>query len=170
MTRPLRDESPGLRACSPPIHRSEFPLGRYPTFQLHRPHRRLQRLQEWVAIHGAFDLTLKAASRIAGLELHRLSSVFHRSVGQTFQEWTREQRVAHAIQALERGDRTVEQVARLVGYQDRSALERNVKRVTGSTPREVQGRAFVKRQLGETRGGKSRGVLKRSQVPGRSVF
>lgn len=123
-----------------PARRKRAPALRdgHPTFELLKPHKRLQRLQKWIAANGALHLSLREAARIADLEPHHLSAVFHQCIGRTFLEWTRTHRIACAIQALERNQLSIDEVAELVGYESRRSLVRAVKCTTGMTPSEVQ--------------------------------
>jgi two-component system response regulator YesN len=107
------------------------------TFHFVRHHVRLRRLQQWIADHGALPLTHQRAARIAGLEPHHFSTVFHSHVGVTFAQWMHDYKISWAIQALESGQFSIEQVAHLAGYRGRRSLERSVKRKTGKTPAQL---------------------------------
>lgn len=113
------------------------PPADFPTFELLKPHHRLQRLQRWLAAHCVPTLTLRDAATIAGLEPHYLSATFHVHVGVTFAQWTRDHRTAFAVRALGCGHYSIKEAAKLVGY-DRRSLERAVRRATGKTPAEIQ--------------------------------
>ena len=73
---------------------------------------------------------------IAGLEPHYFSTIFHLNVGISFAHWIRDRRAAFAVRALGSGQYSIEQVAKLVGY-DRRSLERVIRRATGKTPAEI---------------------------------
>lgn len=124
---------------------SQAPLGLCPTFEFSGVHNGLRRLQLWVAVNGALHLSLRQAAQIACLEPHYLSRVFRRRVGRTFLEWTRGYRIIWAVRAIESGQHSIDEVAKLIGYQDRRSLERAVKAVTGKTPAALQSRPRVAR-------------------------
>lgn len=103
--------------------------------QFLRAHQGLIRLRGWIAVNGALDLGFREAATIACLEPHYFSFVFHRCVGITFIEWRRRYRVAYALQAIESGLASIDEIARIAGYSNRRSLERAMKRVVGRTPR-----------------------------------
>lgn len=103
-----------------------------------RAHEGLFRLRTWIAANGALSLDFRRAATIACLEPHYFSSVFHKHVGITFVEWRRRQRVAFAIEAIERRSCSIAAAAHLAGYRDRRSLERAIKSVCGWTPAEIK--------------------------------
>lgn len=110
----------------------------WPTFEVSRRHWGMMRLQRWVSANGALRLTLREAAAISHLEPHYFSVAFHRDVGLTFREWRRSYRIAFAINAIESGQVPIKYVVHMVGYRDRRALERAIKRSSGATPAELQ--------------------------------
>jgi AraC-like DNA-binding protein len=110
----------------------------WPTFEVPHRHWALMRLQRWVAANGALHLTLRKAASISHLEPHYFSVTFHRDLGLTFREWRQSYRIAFAIGAIESGQVPIKYVVQMVGYRDRRALERAIKRSTGATPAELQ--------------------------------
>jgi transcriptional regulator GlxA family with amidase domain len=101
-------------------------------------HEGLLRLQQWVAENGALRLTLEEAAKIACLEPHHFSKMFHKFVGESFKEWRRRLRISRAVLLIERGTYSVDEVIRLSGYRDRRAFERAVKALTGVTPGRIR--------------------------------
>ena len=112
--------------------RTAVPFGKY-TFRLSREHAALHRLQRWVAVNGAFKLTLQQAAEIAALEPHYFSAAFHRHVGQSFLEWRRKYRAKVAVHLINNGDFSISYIVTLVGYRDRLSLERAIAALTGRT-------------------------------------
>jgi len=96
-------------------------------------HAALRRLQQWAVNTSPTGLTRKQAASIASHEPHYLSYLFRREMGKTFVNWRREYRTSVAIAALEEGKRSIDQIAKLVGYKSRRSLERAVKEATGRT-------------------------------------
>jgi transcriptional regulator GlxA family with amidase domain len=101
-------------------------------------HEGLLRLHEWVAENGGLRLTLEEAAKIACLEPHHFSKIFHKFVGESFKGWRRRVRISWAVLLIERGTYSVDEVIRLSGYRDRRAFERAVKALTGVTPGRIR--------------------------------
>jgi len=101
-------------------------------------HERLLRLHQWVAENGGIRLTLEEAAKIACLEPHHFSKIFHKFVGESFQAWRRRLRISWAVLLIEGGTYSVDEVIRLSGYRDRRAFERAVKALTGVTPGRIR--------------------------------
>lgn len=97
-------------------------------------HRGLFRLKNWVAQHGALNLTLSQAAGVACLTPHHLSAAFHKHTGETFKKWRCRVRIFWAVSAIETGKHSIDEVMRLAGYRDRRAFERATKQLTGATP------------------------------------
>lgn len=96
-------------------------------------HAALRRLQQWAANTSPTGLTRQQAASIASREPHYLSYLFRREMGKTFVSWRREYRTSVAIAALEEGERSIDEIVKLVGYRSRRSLERAVKEATGRT-------------------------------------
>lgn len=101
-------------------------------------HEGLLRLHDWVAENGGLRLTLEEAAKIACLEPHHFSKIFHKFVGESFKGWRRRIRISWAVLLIERGSYSVDEVIRLSGYRDRRAFERAVKTLTGVTPGRIR--------------------------------
>lgn len=101
-------------------------------------HKGLLRLRNWVAQHGALNLTLTRAADLACLTPHHFSAAFHKHTGETFQKWRRRVRISWAASIIETGQHSIDEVMRLSGYQDRRAFERAIKQLTGATPGCIQ--------------------------------
>lgn len=104
------------------------------SFRLLRTHAGLRRLQCWVAANGSLTLSLRQAAKVASLEPHYFSVVFHQVVGQTFLEWRRACRVEVAVRLIRSGKFNMSEISALVGYRDRRSFERAVKDHTGMRP------------------------------------
>jgi len=101
-------------------------------------HEGLLRLHQWVAENGGLRLTLEEAAKIACLEPHHFSKIFHKFVGESFKGWRRQLRISWAVLLIQRGTYSVDEVIRLSGYRDRRAFERAVKALTGVTPGRIR--------------------------------
>lgn len=82
------------------------------------------------------QFTLEKLAVAAGLSPNHLSTLFHRHYGKRFSEFLVEQRVRAAMRRLHDPQQSVEEVARLSGFNDVSYFCRCFKQHTGSTPGE----------------------------------
>ncbi len=111
-----------------------------PQFQLSllAGHQGLLRLKNWIAQHGALNLTLKNAAKLACLSSHHFSAVFHKHTGLPFTVWRQQIRLSWAVKALGSGEYSINDIISLAGYHDRRAFERAVKTHTGCTPGTIR--------------------------------
>lgn len=104
-------------------------------------HKGLFRLKKWVSQHGALNLTLSQAAELACLTPHHFSAAFHKHTGETFKKWRCRVRILWAVNAIETGQHSIDEVMHLAGYRDRRAFERATKQLTGATPGCIRKRA-----------------------------
>ena len=83
----------------------------------------------------ANDLSLRDVAEGVSLTPGHLTTVVRRKTGRTVQAWITERRMAEARQTLLTSDRSVGEVARLVGFRDASYFVRAFKQIHGKTPR-----------------------------------
>jgi AraC family transcriptional activator FtrA len=94
----------------------------------------LAALLDWAAAHLDGDLSVDVLAVRAAMSTRTFVRRFTESTGTTPAAWVREQRVRHAEQLLERGDATVEAVARRCGFGSADTLRRHFRRARGVAP------------------------------------
>jgi len=95
---------------------------------------RLARVQRFVEANLQEDLSLTAASRIAGLSPKYFSAFFKQHTGLCFRDWVTDVRIQQAKALLMEKNRALARVAAAVGFKDTRTFQRAFKRVTGMTP------------------------------------
>jgi AraC-like DNA-binding protein len=80
--------------------------------------------------------TVESLAEAAGLSRSAFAARFKELLGQTPLEYVTEWRMQKAIQLLERRDKKLPEVARLVGYESDAAFSKAFKRVVGANPSE----------------------------------
>jgi AraC family transcriptional regulator len=88
--------------------------------------------------------TLAELARVACLEKRYLATLFKRETGLTIGQWQRVCRVEHAIALLANRRLPIADIARAVGYQEMTSLERAFHTCVGATPRDIRA-AFIRR-------------------------
>jgi AraC-like DNA-binding protein len=86
--------------------------------------------------------TVESLAEAAGMSRSAFAARFKELLGQTPLEYVTEWRMQKAIQLLERRDKKLPEVARLVGYESDAAFSKAFKRVVGANTGEYIKRAF----------------------------
>jgi AraC-like DNA-binding protein len=96
------------------------------------------------AIHDRVNTpwTVESLAEAAGMSRSAFAARFKELLGQTPLEYVTEWRMQKAIQLLERRDKKLPEVARLVGYESDAAFSKAFKRVVGANPGEYLRRGF----------------------------
>ena len=96
------------------------------------------------AIHDRVNTpwTVESLADAAGMSRSAFAARFKELLGQTPLEYVTEWRMQKAIQLLERRDKKLPEVARLVGYESDAAFSKAFKRVVGANTGEYIKRAF----------------------------
>lgn len=114
------------------------------------------KVQHWLQAQGARQVTIPAMAARAGLEERTFLRRFHKATGLKPTEYCQHLRVGKAREALELTNRTVEQVAWDVGYEDAGAFREVFQKVMGLSPRDYRRRFGV--APAEVRGRRSDGA------------
>lgn len=88
--------------------------------------------------HGNAALGLKQICEAAGLSLHHFVRLFRREVGLTPIQYLNRYRIEKAKSLLAGSDKTMEQIARLVGASNQNYFSFLFRKVTRTTPREYR--------------------------------
>lgn len=103
------------------------------------------------AVHDRVDTpwTVESMAAAAGMSRSAFAARFKEILGQTPLEYITEWRMQKAIRLLERRDKKLPDVARLVGYESDAAFSKAFKRVVGSNPGEYLRRGLKNRKATE---------------------
>jgi AraC-like DNA-binding protein len=88
--------------------------------------------------NGSIRLNLAETSTVLGLSEAYLLRLFHRAVGKTFREYSREVRMIHAAELLKQSSQSTKQIATSCGYSDVGNFRRDFKMIYGTTPRKFR--------------------------------
>lgn len=95
----------------------------------------LRKVKEYVDEHYSDNVSLEKISQIAAMEKSYFSTFFRQKVGVTYGKWLQVQRVARAIDRIQKADSSITDICFAVGFGDLRTFERAFKRWTGLTPR-----------------------------------
>ncbi|MBI4028433.1 MAG: AraC family transcriptional regulator [Verrucomicrobia bacterium] len=94
-----------------------------------------------IRFHCDSTLGLKQICAAAGLSLYHFVRLFHREVGITPIQYLNRYRIEKARSWLKESDKTMEQIARLVGASNQNYFSYLFRKETGATPREYRARS-----------------------------
>ncbi len=97
--------------------------------------------------HYHQPIAIEDVARAAGLSGSRLHALFRQELGASPGQTIATRRLTEAARLLERGERSLADIAFAVGYGDQSAFTRAFRRVLGSTPADY--RRSLRRQESE---------------------
>lgn len=98
----------------------------------------IQKAQKYMQEHYSQELSLKQMASLYYLNPSYFSVSFKNIVGKNFNEYLTELRIEHAKNYLEENQYKINQVSRLVGYEDYSYFGKLFRKATGLTPKEYQ--------------------------------
>jgi len=96
--------------------------------------RQVRRVLEYIDAHLTDELGLVELAAIAGLSPHHFVEAFKISIGKPPHRFVTEKRVQRALELLRVDDRSIAEIAHVVGFSSQSHLTMNFRRVTGLTP------------------------------------
>jgi AraC family transcriptional regulator len=102
---------------------------------LSKPQRR--RVIEYIDSHLDADLSLGRLAEIAGLGTTHFQALFKRSMGAPVHKYVVRRRVERALFELQRGNRSIAEIALACGFAHQSHLARWMQRLIGVTPAAV---------------------------------
>ena len=98
----------------------------------------IRRFRDHVDKHFAEPCTLSSLAAIAGVTREHLNATFRRSVGVTPMRYVWLVRTRRAVQLVESTGSNLSAIAEQCGYKSPFHLSREIKRMTGRTPREIR--------------------------------
>ena len=96
--------------------------------------RQVRRVLDYIDVHLTDELGLIELAAIAGLSPHHFVEAFKISVGKSPHRFVTEKRVQRALELLRGDDRSIAEIAHVVGFSSQSHLTMNFRRATGLTP------------------------------------
>lgn len=135
-----------------PPRRAQQPYGQFIP-RLNHGDREILEVQHWLQATGAKEQAVPALAGRAGLEERTFLRRFKKATGLRPTEYGQQIRIAKAREALELTQRSVEQIAWQVGYDDASAFRKLFRRMTGLAPAEYRRRFGVAGGEGAARAG-----------------
>ena len=96
--------------------------------------RQVRRVLDYIDAHLTDELGLVELAAIAGLSPHHFVEAFKISIGKPPHRFVTEKRVQRALELLRGDDRSIAEIAHVVGFSSQSHLTMNFRRVTGLTP------------------------------------
>jgi len=94
----------------------------------------VRRVLDYIDAHLTDELGLVELAAIAGLSPHHFVEAFKISIGKPPHRFVTEKRVQRALELLRVDDRSIAEIAHVVGFSSQSHLTMNFRRVTGLTP------------------------------------
>ena len=94
----------------------------------------MRRVMEYIDAHLADELGIIELAEIAKLSPHHFGEAFKSSVGISPHRFVIERRIRQALHLLHNKDRSIAEVARIVGFSSQSHFTTNLRRLTGMTP------------------------------------
>lgn len=98
------------------------------------------KVQHWLQTSGAVDVNMAAMARQAALEERTFLRRFRAATGLTPTRYCQHLRVGKARALLEFTQRSVDQIAWSVGYQDPGSFRSTFRKITGLSPSDYRGR------------------------------
>lgn len=97
-------------------------------------YRRLGNLRDWIESHLDDRIALADAAEIAGMSPSHFSRFFSRAIGQPFSMWLAETRTREAARLLTLNNRSIVEVADMVGFGSVRTLQRHFRAAFGMSP------------------------------------
>lgn len=129
----IGDEPPRLGVRTTPPLPAENDIVR-----ANNSHSELTPALEYVKSHLSEKITLKQVSSLCGMSPYKFSRVFHRALGETFQNFLLRFRISRGCEMLKNPHTRISDVAHLTGFQDASYFAKVFRRFHGVTPTDWQ--------------------------------
>lgn len=106
---------------------------------LYRSSKALQRLSpitEYIKKHYAEDISLQSLAEQFGYSIEHLSRMFQKYAQINYKFYLSGIRLEHAVEEMEKGDKTISEIATQVGFSDSRALAKAFQKKYGMLPSE----------------------------------
>jgi transcriptional regulator GlxA family with amidase domain len=111
--------------------------------KLHHGDAAILRVQHWLQTQAAAQPSISQMAAIGGLEDRTFLRRFLKATGLKPTDYSQRLRVGKAREMLELTNRTIDQVARAIGYEDPASFRRVFQRVMGMSPSDYRRRFSV---------------------------
>lgn len=101
------------------------------------PRHKLNLVIDYIEAHLDQELALEELAELIGMSQFYFSRLFKQSIGMTPHQYVIQQRVEQAKRLIKAGKLSLADVALSCGFANQGHLNRHVKRLTGSTPKEI---------------------------------
>jgi transcriptional regulator GlxA family with amidase domain len=102
--------------------------------KLHHGDTAILKVQHWLQTHATKKPSVSEMAKVGGLESRTLHRRFQKATGLKPNEYSQRLRIGKAREMLEFTNRTVDQVASAVGYEDPTSFRRVFQKVVGLSP------------------------------------
>lgn len=99
---------------------------------------RIKQLQECVENPYSYECSLENAASRVGVTPQYLSRIFKDEFKTNFIDYVKDKRISYAKELLSNSEKSIQDIARLVGYDNSNYFCRIFKRTTGMTPKEYK--------------------------------
>ena len=106
---------------------------------LYRSSKALQRLSpitEYIKKHYAEDISLQSLAEQFGYSIEHLSRMFQKYAQINYKSYLSGIRLEHAVEEMEKGDKTISEIATQVGFSDSRAMAKAFQKKYGMLPSE----------------------------------
>lgn len=98
----------------------------------------MRELATWVTAHSSEDLSVGALARRAGMSVRNFARVFREELHETPSSFVERVRTTSARRLMDTTDKSLEEIADLVGFASATALRQAFRRRFGRTPTELR--------------------------------
>lgn len=120
------------------VYRQEEPDARL--YRSSKALRRLSPITEYIKVHYAEELSLQSLAEQFGYSIEHLSRIFQKYAKINYKTYLSAVRLEHALEEMDKGDRTIGEIASAVGFSDSRAMAKAFSRAFGMLPSEYMRR------------------------------
>ncbi len=117
-----------------------------PDDRLYRSSKALQRLSpitEYIKKHYAEEISLQSLAEQFGYSIEHLSRMFQKYAQINYKSYLSGIRLEHAVEEMERGDKTISEIATEVGFSDSRAMAKAFSKKYGMLPSEYMKKSKI---------------------------
>ena len=112
--------------------------GSYDVLRIAEEKQQLEKIKEYIHQHYYSDIFLSQLAAIGNMSVSKLKYCFKSMYGCTVTEYTTNLRVEKAKKYLEKGETSISDIAKYIGYQKDGSFSRMFKKNTGMLPRDYR--------------------------------
>lgn len=92
----------------------------------------------YIEVHYRDDISLQSMSHDLGYNISYISRYFNQTVGINFRRYINQCRIEEALSLINRGHKSITEIALSVGFQSIRSFNREFKEITGKTPSDIR--------------------------------